>query len=104
MMGRKKKKPADKKVTLETGLKELFVQYVGAKLSPTNGEVTVEMCVDVFAEEFPDFLMLVAEENFMRGYKQALQDSDELSKAQSHPIRYVSEEGYCSEDGILKTD
>jgi len=32
------------------------------------------MAVQVFAAEFPDFLMAVAEENFLRGYEQALTD------------------------------
>ena len=29
------------------------------------------------AEEFPDFLLLVAEENWIRGYEQALNDVEE---------------------------
>jgi hypothetical protein len=28
------------------------------------------------AQEFPDFLLVVAEENFVRGYQQALYDVD----------------------------
>ena len=32
------------------------------------------MAVDVFAVEFPEFLLAVAEENFLRGYEQALAD------------------------------
>jgi hypothetical protein len=32
------------------------------------------MAVEVFAAEFPEFLMAVAEENFLRGYEQALTD------------------------------
>lgn len=63
-------------VNKENALKELFVQYVGNKTTPENGEVTVEMCVDVLAEEFPEFLLLVAQENFIRGYKQCLTDME----------------------------
>jgi hypothetical protein len=66
----------DKIVLKETPLKELFVQYIGEKLKPDNGEITVEMCVEVLAEEFPDFLLLVAQENFLRGYKQCLSDME----------------------------
>lgn len=55
-------------------LKALFIDYIGNKLQPKNGEVTVEMCVQVLAEEFPDFLLLVAQENFIRGYRQCLID------------------------------
>jgi len=61
-------------VTKDTPLKDMFIQYVGEKLKPQNGEVNVEMCVQVFAEEFPDFLLLVAQENFLRGYRQCLVD------------------------------
>jgi len=46
------------------------------KLS-SGEEVTVEMIVEVMAEEFPEFLMLVAEENWIRGYEQALDDVSE---------------------------
>jgi hypothetical protein len=72
-----------KKVVLPEGpLKEMFVNYVGSKLEPENGEVTVEMVVSVLAEEFPEFLMLVAEENFLRGYQQALVDIENFSAKQ----------------------
>ena len=57
-------------------LKDMFVTYVGNKLNPKDGNVTVEMIVDVLAEEFPEFLMVVAEENFIRGYEQAIADVD----------------------------
>ena len=63
-------------------LKEMFVQYVGEKLRPENGEVTVEMIVDVLADEFPEFLLVVAEENFIRGYKQAFADMNNIGESQ----------------------
>lgn len=63
-------------VEKENPLKQMFVEYVGEKLKPDNGEVNVEMCVQVFAEEFPDFILLVAQENFLRGYKQCLMDME----------------------------
>ena len=34
----------------------------------------MDMAVEVFAAEFPEFLLAVAEENFLRGYEQALTD------------------------------
>ena len=61
-------------VRTETPLKEMFVQYVGEKLKPENDEVTIEMIRDVLADEFPKFVLAVAEENFIRGYKQAFID------------------------------
>jgi hypothetical protein len=57
-------------------LKDLFVTYVGNKLNPQDDNVTLEMIVEVLAEEFPEFMLAVAEENFIRGYKQALVDAD----------------------------
>ncbi len=60
----------------EAPLKDFIVEYVGQKLS-SGEEVTVEMIVEVMAEEFPEFLMLVAEENWIRGYEQALDDVSE---------------------------
>jgi len=58
----------------ESILKNWVVSYIGEKLQPENGDVTVEMAVEVFAAEFPEFLMAVAEENFIRGYQQAMTD------------------------------
>ena len=63
-------------VEKENPLKEMFVEYVGNKLKPEDGQVTVEMCVEVLAEEFPEFLLLVAQENFIRGYKQCITDME----------------------------
>ena len=53
-----------------------MVNYVGEKSDPENGEVTVAMIVETMAVEFPEFLMTVAEENWVRGYHQALDDVD----------------------------
>ena len=39
-------------------------------------QVTVHMIVEVISDEFPEFLLAVAEENFIRGYHQALADVD----------------------------
>ena len=58
-------------------IKEILVNYVGEKTNPENGDVTVEHIIEVMAEEFPDFLMVVAEENWIRGYEQALNDVEE---------------------------
>ena len=62
------------KVESDNELKEWLVDYCGNKKSPDNDEVTVETIIDVVAEQFPEFLMAVAEENWVRGYHQALVD------------------------------
>ena len=60
----------------ENEMKKWLVNYVGDKLNPENDEVNVEMIIEVMAEEFPEFLMPLAEENFIRGYRQGLADSE----------------------------
>ena len=57
-------------------IKEWLLSYVGKQKNPKNDEVTTEMIVECVAEEFPEFLMAVAEENWVRGYHQALDDVD----------------------------
>ncbi len=57
-------------------MKTWLVDYVGEKMNAQNGEVTVEMIVEAMSQEFPDFLLLVAQENWLRGYEQALYDVD----------------------------
>jgi hypothetical protein len=61
-------------VEITNDLKEYVVQYVGNKMQPESGNVDVEMVVETFADDFPEFLMAVAEENWIRGYHQALED------------------------------
>ena len=60
----------------ESELKEIIVNYVGEKSNPENDEVTVESVIGIFAEQFPEFLLAVAEENWINGYTQALTDVD----------------------------
>ena len=60
----------------DSDLKNFLVEYVGEQKNPEDQNVTVEMIVEVMAQEFPEFLMAVAEENFLRGYHQALIDVD----------------------------
>ena len=60
-----------------TELKKWLVEYVGNQHTPATGGVTVEMIVETVSKEFPEFLLAVAEENFFRGYEQALVDLQE---------------------------
>ncbi len=71
----------DQVVENENELKKMLVNYVGVKQSPEGDGVTVEMIVDQLAEEFPEFVLAVAEENFVRGYQQALADVEVGKKA-----------------------
>ena len=69
-----------KVVSKENAMKEWLVTYVGDKTQPKNDEVTVELIIEAMADEFPEFIMALAEENFIRGYRQALTDVDEGDK------------------------
>jgi hypothetical protein len=60
-------------------MKSWLVDYVGEKNNPEGDSVTLEMIVDTMAEEFPEFLFAVAEENFIRGYKQAVTDTQSVA-------------------------
>lgn len=67
-----------KVISIEGELKTKIVEYVGEKTSPDNGEVTLEMIINCLAEEFPEVLLTVAEENFLRGYEVGLNDASSL--------------------------
>jgi hypothetical protein len=55
-------------------LKDALVNYVGNKINPEKEEVTIEMIVEVLAAEFPELVLSLAEENFLRGYEAGLSD------------------------------
>jgi len=80
-------------IAQENELKEFVVQYVGAQTQPESGEVTIEMVIETFMKEFPEFLLPIAEENWIRGYHQALADVEEGEKLAD------SEEAEAEEDG-----
>ena len=75
-------------VSKENEMKKWLVNYVGEKLQPENDEVNVEMIIEVMAKEFPEFLLVIAEENFIRGYQQGLADSESLA-SNKNPIGLV---------------
>tara|TARA_A100001201_G_C4031903_1_gene183904 strand:- start:119 stop:400 length:282 start_codon:yes stop_codon:yes gene_type:complete len=64
----------------DSELKEIIVNYVGEKLNPENNEITVKHIIDIFAEQFPEFLLALAEENWINGYTQALKDTEFVHK------------------------
>ena len=57
-----------------------MIDYVGKKHNPTNDDITVDMVVETLADEFPEFLLMVAEENYIRGYEQALDDVNSVKQ------------------------
>ena len=65
-----------KPLQAENEMKKWLINYVGEKINPENDEVNVEMIIQVMAHEFPEFLLVIAEENFIRGYRQGLADAE----------------------------
>ena len=61
-------------VNSDSVLKGWLVDFVGNEHNPDDGQVTVEMVVHTMAEQFPELLMAIAEENWIRGYQQAIHD------------------------------
>ena len=57
-------------------LKQYILNHVGEKLQPSDENITTEMVVEVMADEFPEFMLAIAEENWIRGYHQGLMDID----------------------------
>lgn len=72
----------EREVEAENPLKEMFVEYVGNKFQPPDGRVTVQMVATALADEFPEFLLLVAEQNYLQGYRQAFDDMERKNKTQ----------------------
>ncbi len=64
------------KVETGNGLKEIIVNYVGNRGKEESLSVTVDDIAKVMAHEFPEFLMAIAQENWIRGYTQALEDKN----------------------------
>ena len=87
-------------VKADSELKDWLVDYVGEKVKPETEEVTVEMIIATIADEFPEFLMAVAEENWVRGYHQALVDVEEGQTAlEEEAAQAQTEETEQEEDG-----
>ena len=60
----------------DSPMKEWLVDYVGNKIEPDDDNVTLAMIIETMAEEFPEFIMALAEENWVRGYHQAINDME----------------------------
>lgn len=66
---------SDKSILKVDGqLKDIVVEYIGEKLQPKNNEITLEMVIETLAAEFPEVVLALAEENFLRGYAQGIED------------------------------
>tara|TARA_Y100001938_G_C8030040_1_gene400142 strand:- start:203 stop:442 length:240 start_codon:yes stop_codon:yes gene_type:complete len=59
---------------ITTELRDYIVDYVGNLLDPEDDQITIEMIVNVLADELPEVVFALAEENYIRGYEQGLED------------------------------
>lgn len=75
----------NKQVEIDNPMKEWLVNYVGETVKPENNQVTVGMIVEQMMKEFPEFLLVVAEENFIRGYQQAFTDLEKSGEITDSP-------------------
>ena len=75
----------------ESDLKNIIVNYVGQTLNPEKDEITVEQVINVFAEQFPEFLLAIAEENWVNGYSQALKDLEFAKNTQQENLEKSEE-------------
>ena len=80
-------------VQVDNALKDFIVEYTGEELNPENGEVTVEMVIEVLASHFPEVVFALAEENFIRGYQQAMTDLEvSAEEEQNTPYDHLTQE------------
>ena len=84
----------EKTVESENEMREWLVHYVGDKHQPDDGNVTVAMIVEQMAEDFPEFVLAVAEENWVRGYQQGITDTHqgmEMSEQEEQSVELEDE-------------
>jgi len=80
-------------VQVDNALKDFIVEYTGEELNPVNKEVTVEMVIEVLASHFPEVVFALAEENFIRGYQQAMTDLEvSEEEEQNTPYDHLTQE------------
>tara|TARA_R100000353_G_scaffold175091_2_gene144544 strand:- start:510 stop:782 length:273 start_codon:yes stop_codon:yes gene_type:complete len=85
--------PLEEVVEPDNDLKNMLVEYVGEKNDPEDQLVTVEMIVGTLADEFPELVLAVAEENWTRGYHQALDDVELGEKLYKEQLEKKDNEG-----------
>ena len=82
-----------KELEKDSPMKEWLIDYVGNKLSPEDDEVNLAMIIETMADEFPEFLLSLAEENWIRGYHQAITDMETGKKLYEEEIKRKEEDG-----------
>ena len=84
--------PLEEIVEPDNDLKNMLVEYVGEQNNPGDMLVTVEMVINTLTEEFPEIVLALAEENWARGYHQALTDVEVGEKLYKEELEKQSNE------------
>ena len=85
--------PLEEVVEPDNDLKNILVEYTGEKFNPSDKLISVEMIVQVMADEFPEVVLAIAEENWTRGYHQALNDVEMGEKLFQEELENQNNEG-----------
>ena len=85
--------PLEEAVEPDNDLKNMLVEYVGEKNNPGDQLVTIEMIIEALADEFPEVVLALAEENWTRGYHQALDDVELGEKLYKQELEKKNDEG-----------
>jgi hypothetical protein len=64
----------DKTVEVRNELQEDLVRHVRNRIN--EDQVTLGQVIGILASEFPELVITIAEENWIRGYKQGLDDAE----------------------------
>ena len=80
-MSTKEDRTVSQVVENDSPMKDWLINYVGEQANPEDDNVTVEMIIEVLSDEFPELVMALAEENWVRGYKQAFVDIEATTEA-----------------------
>ena len=64
----------------DSELKKILVEYMKPRMKNSETKVTVKNVIENFSKEFPELLLALAEENWINGYTQALQDLEFVEK------------------------
>ena len=89
----KEQDPLEEVIEPDNDLKNMLVEYVGEKNDPGDQLVTVGMLVETLADEFPELVLAVAEENWTRGYHQALTDVEVGERLYKEELKKQSNAG-----------
>ena len=85
--------PLEEVVEPDNDLKNILVEYTGEKFNPSDKLISVEMIVQVMADEFTEVVLAIAEENWTRGYHQALNDVEMGEKLFQEELENQNNEG-----------